>query len=222
MVKGLNLCYDDLSVKYYHDQVLAEFLELFEKKWGDDFTVNRLEQIPHRFSDLIQEHCFSNFIQDYLKDNKLAMIDTLAQQEHGGRCIAVLEFYNMQKEVWELADYYAKFDERCVSACNEIFVVDLNSLQKIDLSKLKVVTFEEIRNALRSTPSEKRALWRKIKKDLKIKRNITNITNNQYVRVLYYIRDERAILNRRMEKTILQKIIKRMENRHFYKIQELN
>ncbi len=149
MEKQLNFRYDELSIKFYQDKVIEEFLEFFQNAFN--FNVNRLDQLSSYID-----------VEQYLANNKLYMIGFLAENEHGGRCITVLEFYNMQYEAWNLADEFAKFEGR-----------------------------------LTSTPSEKNALWRKIKKALKIKRNITKITSNQYVNILYEIFAERIILEQK-------------------------
>lgn len=152
MNKQLSLRYDDLSLKYYHDTIIEDFLEFFQNAF--DFNVTRLDQLTSYID-----------VEQYLANNKLYMISfvTAARQ---AKQITVLEFYNMQYEVWKFADELAKFEGR-----------------------------------LTSTPSEKRVLWRKIKKELKIKRNIAYITKNQYVKVLFHIHSERIFLDIKRKKT---------------------
>ena len=157
----LNLRYDELSLKYYHDQTVENFLTCLSDSYSQicGYEFNRVEQLPSWLFDV--------FGSDFEDDSHLYMIGFLATaEEHLGKCITVLEFYNMQHEVWKFADDLAKFEGRLVS-----------------------------------TPSEKRALWRKIKKDLKIKRNITRITKNQYVGVLYHIHSERILLDIKRKKS---------------------
>jgi len=160
MVKGLNLRYDDLSVKYYHDQIVENFLTFLSDSFSQisGYEFNRAEQLPSWLFDV-----YRSYFED---DSHRYMIGGLAiAGGHLGKRITVLEFYNMQHEVWKFADELAKFEGR-----------------------------------LTSTPSEKRTLWRKIKKELKIKRNITKITRNQYCHVLYRIDAERMLLARKRKK----------------------